>query len=130
LHITWERRRQQQKVVTPVSLSPTPDFHSISSGSFAAAATQKILPVSLSTGAAAVVGAFTAAAALPGRRMIRVTNDDPSSAFRVGNSAIAAGAGGVTIFPKLSADFYVTAEVPLYVIADALTPLVSWMEFA
>jgi len=113
-----------------VSLSPTPDFHVVKAGSFATAATQKILPCSPSTGTQPAVGAFTSVAALPGRRLIEVSNDDATNSFRVGDNTVAANVGGVTVYPKTMRQFWVTAEVALYIIADAATPLAQWLEYA
>lgn len=105
-------------------------FHVVKPGSFNTATTQKILPCSPSNGVQPVAGAFTAAAALSGRRLVEVTNEDATITVRVGDSTIAALAGGRPIFARTTAQFWVTAEVALYIIADSGTPLVSWEEYA
>lgn len=107
------------------------NFHSVKSGSLAASAVnQKVLPCLTAQGQAVVAAGNTSAVPLAGRRMIEVTNEDATNQIRVGDNTIAVGLGGRMIPPKGSAQFWVTAEVALYVLADAGTPNTSWNEYA
>lgn len=111
---------------------PTAQFRVVKPGSFSAATTQKILPCTPGNGVQPTsnAGAFTAATALSGRRLIEVTNEDASVTIRVGDSTIASGSGGRPIFAKSTAQFFVSADAVLYVVSDSVTPLVSWLEYA
>lgn len=106
------------------------NFHQMKQGSFNAATTGKILPCTPASGIQPTIAGFTAAQALPGRRRIRVTNEDASVTVRLGDASLAAGAGGIVLFAKTAYDLEVTAEVAVYVFSDSVTPLVSWCELA
>lgn len=105
------------------------NFHAIKAGSFSASTTGKYLPCLPSSGQAPVSGGVAAAAPLPGRRLVEVTNEDTTITVRAVDTG-APGSGGRPIFARQMVQLWVTGEVAVLIVADSGTPLVSWLEYA